>query len=343
MSYIYDFSFDVKIDKQAYNKNLYKFCEYYKDIIVAITYEVKKKTYNIIVGINDTDFTKEIKLKASEIFEDLKCNKDYCMFYVPTFEFVNLRENIYTHRLSNSNPKMYLYFDQMIGRFKIEYISLFNFDVLYKFKKSDIDEIICWNMIFNDCLTNKDYERFNIWCVLRYWDEKHKFINIHQFNGICDKDKRIPKDIKKYIDYDQYYDEGSNEIIDVGDDNYPYIEIEKIPNVFSITKFMKKLEKEADDKDYYDDFIIDDYEQMIEEIKEKKEIEKVEKKALKTIQENQEIEIVEYDLDYDLKILFSTDKENSIIENIIFNNEEEDEEYLEIMRTRRIKKSFMIN
>lgn len=332
MTYLY--AFNVKINKQAYNKNLYKFCEYYKDIIFAITYEVKKKTYNIIVGINDTDFTKEIKLKASEIFEDLKCYKDYDIYYVSTSEIVELRDNIYTHRLSNNNPKMYLYFDQMIGRFKIEYISLFNFDVLYKFKKSDIDEIICWDMIFYDCLTNKDYERFNIWCVLRYWDEKHKFINIHQFNGMCDKDKIIPKDIKKYIDYDQYYDEGSNEIIDVGDDNYPYIEIEKIPNIFNITSFMRKLEKEAKEKDNYDDFIIEDYEKMIEEIKEKK--------ALKTIRENKEMEIVDYDLD----ILFSLDEEKSDIKNIIFNIEEEeddDEEYLEIVRTRRIKKSFMIN
>ena len=36
------------------------------------------------------------------------------------------------------------------------------------------------------------------------------------------------------------------------------------------------------------------------------------------------------------------DKEDSIVENIIFDNEE-DEEYFEIMRSRRIKKSFMIN
>lgn len=41
MTYLY--TFNVKINKQAYNKNLYKFCEYYKDIIFAITYEVKKK------------------------------------------------------------------------------------------------------------------------------------------------------------------------------------------------------------------------------------------------------------------------------------------------------------
>ena len=36
------------------------------------------------------------------------------------------------------------------------------------------------------------------------------------------------------------------------------------------------------------------------------------------------------------------DKEDSIVENIIFDNEE-DEEYFEIMRSRRIKKSFMFN
>ena len=94
---------------------------------------------------------------------------------------------------------------------------------------------------------------------------------------------------------------------------------------------MRKLEKEAEEKDNYDDFIIEDYEKMIEEIKETK--------ALKTIQENKETEIV----DYDLKVLFSIDKEDSIIENNIFDNEKEDEEYFEIMRSRRIKKSFMIN
>ena len=41
MTYLY--VFNIKINKQAYNKNLYKFCEYYKDIIFAITYEVKKR------------------------------------------------------------------------------------------------------------------------------------------------------------------------------------------------------------------------------------------------------------------------------------------------------------
>ena len=99
---------------------------------------------------------------------------------------------------------------------------------------------------------------------------------------------------------------------------------------------MKKLEKEAKVNGDYKDFDIINYETMIKEIKEMK-------KTLKTIQENKEIEIVEYDLDYDLDILFSMDKEDSIIENIIFDNEEEDEEYFEIMRSRRIKKSFMIN
>ena len=264
MTYLY--AFNVKINKQAYNKNLYKFCEYYKDIIFAITYEVKKKTYNIIVGINNTDFTKEIKLKASEIFEDLKCYKDYDIYYVSTSEFVELRDNIYTHRLSNSNPKMYLYFDQMIGRFKIEYISLFNFDVLYKFKKSDIDEIICWNMIFYDCLTNEDYEKFNIWSVLRYWDDKYKNINIHKFNGICGKDKKIPKDVKKYINY-KIYDKEINCFLNFEHD-YPYINIIQIPIVFNIMNFMENLEKEANNTNDYKNFIINNYEKMIEDIKE---------------------------------------------------------------------------
>ena len=337
MSFTYRFSFVIKIDKQSYNKNLYNFCEYYKDIIFAITYEVKNKTYEIIFGTNDTDF-KEIKLKASEIFENLKYNKDYNFSYVSDLGFEELKENIYIHKLSYNNPKMYLYYNEIIGKFKIEYTPLFIFDILYKFKKSDMDEIICWHMLFSNCLTNNDYERFNVWCIIRYWDDKYKFINIHKMNGMYCKNKRIPKDIKKYTCYISYDKE-----LDDFEDFYKYIKVGKIPNVFRITNFMRKLEKEADDKGYYDEFIIDDYEQMNEEIKEKKEMEKIEKKALKTIQENQKIKKVEYDVDYDLDILFSTDKENSIIENNIFDNEEEDEEYFEIMRTRRIKKSFMIN
>ena len=142
-------------------------------------------------------------------------------------------------------------------------------------------------------------------------------------NGMCSKNKRIPKDIKKYTCYISYDKE-----LDDFEDFYKYIKIGKIPNVFNITSFMRKLE--AEKIDTYDEFIIKDYEKMIEEIKETK--------ALQTIRENKEMEIV----DYDLKILFLTDKEKSIIENIIFNNEEEkDKEYFEIIRTRRIKKSFM--
>lgn len=95
---------------------------------------------------------------------------------------------------------------------------------------------------------------------------------------------------------------------------------------------MKKLEKESKVNGDYKDFDIINYKTMIKEIIEMK-------KTLKTIQENKEMEIV----DYDLKVLFSMDKEDSIVENIIFDNEEEDEEYFEIMKSRRIKKSFMIN
>lgn len=41
MTYLY--AFNVKINKQSYNKILYEFCKLYENIIVAITYEVKKK------------------------------------------------------------------------------------------------------------------------------------------------------------------------------------------------------------------------------------------------------------------------------------------------------------
>ena len=40
MTYLY--AFNVKINKQAYNKNLYEFCKFYEKKIIMITYEVKK-------------------------------------------------------------------------------------------------------------------------------------------------------------------------------------------------------------------------------------------------------------------------------------------------------------
>lgn len=336
----YLFAFNIKINKKAYNKDLYEFCKYCEDVIVMITYEVKKKTYNIIVEIEDLEVKYDLKLKAFEIFKDLKYNKDYETQFIPSFVFKELEKNIYTCRISYNNPRMYLYFNRMVGKFKIEYISLFIFDTLNKFKISNMKEIICWHMIFFDCSEYDEYERFNIWCILRYWDEKYKFINIHKFNGICGKNKRIPKDVKKYINYESY-DRNINEYLNFEHD-YPYIDVAQIPNVFNVINFMEKLEMEADENDDYDEFIIDNYEQMIEKIKEMEEMKEIEKKSLKTIQKNHEIEIA----DYDLNILFSTDKENSIIENIIFDNEEDEddyEEYFEIVRTRRIKKSFMIN
>lgn len=338
MTYLY--AFNVKINKQVYNKNLYEFCKFYEKKIIMITYEVKKKTYNIIVEDEDARIISEMELKAAEIFKDLRYNKDYETQFIPYFVFNELEKNIYTHRISYNNPRMYLYVDEMVGKFKIEYVSLFIFDTLNKFKISDMEEIICWHMLFFDCSEYDEYERFNIWCVLRYWDEKYKFINIHKFNGKCGKNKKIPKDVKKYINYESY-DRNINDYLNF-EHEYPYIDISQIPNVFNVINFMEKLEMEADENDDYDEFIIDDYEQIIEKIKEMEEMKEIEKKSLKTIQKNHEMEIA----DYDLNILFSTDKENSIIENIIFNNEEKEddyEEYLEIIRIRRIKKSFMIN
>ena len=320
----YLFAFNIKINKKIHNKDLYEFCKYCEDVIVMITYEVKKKTYNIIVEIEDLEVKYDLKLKAFEIFKDLKYNKDYETQFIPSFVFKELEKNIYTCRISYNNPRMYLYFNRMVGKFKIEYISLFIFDTLNKFKISNMKEIICWHMLFFTCLNYNDYEKFNIWCVLRYWDDKYKNINIHKFNGICGKDKKIPKDVKKYINY-KIYDKEINCFLNFEHD-YPYINIIQIPNVFNITNFMENLEKEANDTNDYKNFINDNYEKMIKDIKEIKKKEKV-----------------EYDLYYELKVLFLTDKENSDIKNIIFNNEEEDEEYLEIVRTRRIKKSFMIN
>ena len=154
--------------------------------------------------------------------------------------------------------------------------------------KSDMDEIICWNMIFYNCLTNKDYETFITWCIIRYWDEKYKFINIHKMNGFCSKNERIPKDVKKYIDYCKY-EKDLDILLDIEAEKL-YINITQIPYVFNIIFFMKKLEKEAKVNDDYKDFDIINYETMIKEIKEMKKT----KKTLKTIQE---MEIVDYDLD----------------------------------------------
>ena len=155
-------------------------------------------------------------------------------------------------------------------------------------------------------------------------------------NGFCSKNERIPKDVKKYIDYCKY--EKDLDILLEFEAEKVYINITQIPYVFNVIFFMKKLEKEAKVNSDYKDFDIINYESMIKEIIEMKKT----KKTLKTIQENQEKEIVDYDLD----ILFSLDEEKSIIENIILDNEEDEddyEEYLEIVRTRRLKKSFMIN
>lgn len=335
MTYLY--AFNIKINKQAYNKILYEFCKLYENKIIAITYEIKKKIYNIIVEVEDVEIINEMELKTSEMFKDLIYNKDYETEYILLSEFIKLYNIIYFPKLSCDNPKMYLYINETFGKFKIEYTPLFIFDVLYKFKISDMDEIICWNMIFYNCLTNKDYGTFIIWCIIRYWDNKYKFINIHKMNGFCSKNERIPKDVKKYIDYCKCEKDLDN-LLEIEAEKL-YINITQIPYVFNVIFFMKKLEKEAKVNGDYKDFDIINYETMIKEIKEMKKT----KKTLKTIQENKEMEIVEYDLDYDLDILFSMDKEDSIIENIIFDNKEEDEEYFEIMRTRRIKKSFMIN
>ena len=192
--------------------------------------------------------------------------------------FINVKcKNINRCRVGVKNSKMSTAIDNLINLSDRTYV----------------DDVI----INNDALTAYEFAYYNT------AENATVFLYLTHGEEGVNPEITIDYDIKKYIDYDQYYDEGSNEIIDVGDDNYPYIEIEKIPNVFNIASFMRKLEKEAEEKDNYDDFIIEDYEKMIEEIKETK--------ALKTIQENKETEIV----DYDLKVLFSIDKDyNNITE-----------------------------
>ena len=243
-------------------------------------------------------------MKASEIFKDLKYNKNYKIYRISEVKFNELERKCYDCMVSCINPKMFLYYcrhyayspeEELNYKFNINYLSILIFDILYNFKLSDIDEIICWYALFFEFMEQDDHEDFINSCIARYWDEEHKVINIRKMNGAIDENKRIPE---KYI-----IDESC-------------IDISEIPDIFDVIRFTQKINISV----YRD---IDYYDQKINEIEDK----------------IQESEII----DDDIYISIPKEKENSIIENIIFDNEKEDEEYFEIIRIRRIKKSFMIN
>lgn len=300
------YTFKVEINKQTYSKNLYKFCEYFEDIIKAIIYTVKTKTYKIIVKSGESNFKNKLIMKASETFKDLKYNKDYKTYRISEIKFNELERKCYDCMVSCINPKMFLYYckhyayspeEELEYKFNIDYLSILIFDILYNFKLSDIDEIICWYALFFEFMEQDDHEDFINSCIARYWDEEHKVINIRKMNGAIDENKRIPEE---YII------------------NESCIDISEIPDIFDVIRFTQKINISV----YR---AIDYYDQKINEIEDK----------------IQESEII----DDNIYISIPKEKENSIIENIIFDNEEdeEEEEYSEIMRIRRIKKSFMIN
>ena len=310
--------FKVEINKQTYNKNLYKFCEYFEDIIKAIIYTVKTKTYKIIVKSEEPKFQNKIIMKASKIFKDLKYKKDYKTYRISEDKFRNLERKSYDCLLSCNNPKMFLYYcrhyayspeEELEYKFNINYLSILIFDILYNFKLSDIDEIICWYALFFEFMEQDDHEDFINSCIARYWDEEHKVINIRKMNGAIDENKRIPEE---YII------------------NESCIDISEIPDiyVFDVIRFTQKINVDVDRAVMY-------YDQKIN---------KMGDETIKVVNKFKESEII----DDEIYISIPKEKENSIIKNTIFDNEEdeyedEEEEYFEIIRTRRIKKSFMIN
>lgn len=318
------FTFNIKIKNQDYNKKLYDFCKYYENIIVAITYSVKSKIYEIIVDNETTNFIKDAMTIATKIFKDLTYDKDYESYYIQKFKFYNLEEGIlYGFKPSHHNPRMYLYFNKAINHFKIEKIPIVIFDILYNFTISDMKEIFCWSILFIENLEYKNYEMFINSCIERYYDKNHKIVNINQYNSVYCKNKTIPHSIKKFI-RSKYYDKD----LKYSYPYYPHINIEKIPYYFKEQIFTKEELKKIDSE-----FKINTNSPK-------------EKEIFKTIQKDQEMEFIDCSLEEldDIVALVSTNKENSIIENNIFNDDEEDDkEYLEIVRTRRIKKSFMIN
>ena len=312
------YTFKVEINKQTYNKNLYKFCEYFEDIIKAIIYTVKTKTYKIIVKSEEPKFQNKIIMKASKIFKDLKYEKDYKTYRISEDKFRNLERKSYDCLLSCNNPKMFLYYcrhyayspeEELEYKFNINYLSILIFDILYNFKLSDIDEIICWYALFFEFMEQDDHEDFINSCIARYWDEEHKVINIRKMNGAIDENKRIPEE---YII------------------NESCIDISEIPDiyVFDVIRFTQKINVDVDRAVMY-------YDQKIN---------KMGDETIKVVNKFKESEII----DDEIYISIPKEKENSIIKNTIFDNEEdeyedEEEEYFEIIRTRRIKKSFMIN
>ena len=318
------YTFKVEINKQTYSKNLYKFCEYFEDIIKAIIYTVKTKTYKIIVKSGESNFQNKLIMKASEIFKDLKYEKDYKTYRISEIKFNELERKCYDCMVSCINPKMFLYYckhyayspeEELEYKFNINYLSILIFDIIYNFKLSDIDEIICWYVLFYEFLEEDNHEDFINSCIARYWDEEHKVINIRKMNGAIDENKRIPEE---YII------------------NESCIDISEIPDVFDVIRFTQKINISV----YR---AIEYYDQKINEI---------EDETIKVANKLKETEII----DDDIYISIPKEKENSIIKNTIFDNEEEEEddyeyeeddyeyeEYFEILRTRRIKKSFMIN
>lgn len=340
---VYYYIFSVKIKKQEYNKNLYEFCKHYENIIVAITYVVNKKMYEIIIHIENTDYIKEVEQTASKIFKDLKLDKDFETCYMSDFEFYKLSGLLFYEKISFCNPKMYLYYSGTPKQFKIEKIPIVIFDILYNFKSSDMKEIICWFVLFLRNLINKNYEMFIKMCIKRYYNNNSETVNIHKYKGLCWKNKRIQGSINKYINHSYYVEE-----LKYDDPDYPYIDIERIPNVSKVYSFMEKeINKwhllddsySSDESDYSDDSnYSDDLDDIIKVKKSKNQDDFDELIELDELDELDEIDEIEKP-----ETLHSTIKENSIIENNIFDNEKEDEEYFEIIRIRRIKKSFMIN
>ena len=271
--------FDVKFKTHDNIENLYEFCKFFEDMIVGIIYCVKYKRYEIYLeGDGDTRKIIDIPLrKVESIFKNLIIYEDFCVSFTQD-EYFNEHEDLLNDLfVSSKNPTIYLYYNKIEKRFKIDCIPKIIFEILDKFKISDLEEIIYLHKLFSENLKNKTHALYFDSCIKRYYNEEYKTINI-KINDITKM--KISGNFKYYINR-----------------NY------RINNsyVHSFNNSYTNVKRIADN-----DFILSDI---------------------------------------NLNNFFS-EKENPIIKNNIFNNNEEedyDEEYTEIIRSRRIKKIFTIS
>lgn len=318
MSYVNNYVIDIKIKNKNDIEDLYKFCNTYGDFIIAVTYLVKTKTFEIIVEADKSKNMIYYTKAMSEIFKNLSYFEDYNIRYMYEFAIEKLYDLLYDLKLSYKNTRIYLYFkgDYFKGdnfKWNIRDIPKIMFKILYEFKYTDITEIINWFIIFLENYEDEDYENYIDSCINMCCDVMYKTIDIYRYKRRCNKNKtEIPKNVKEYIDYSYKY----KGLVD--DKDYPYIDVYSIPDVFCIHDHNLIYSSQCDSlSDSCDSSYDSSYDSSSDSCDSYDSLSDL---------ENEEIPIIE----------------NNIFNN---NNEEEDydEEYTEIIRSRRIKKNFAIS